>query len=135
MDKIKNLSSTPPRSSLLYAYLRIFSLTTFQNWKLIPKADFKWECPYYYSKKNLERFGQYLKKSRNGFPIVFPKSEIDRVDRNIHFQNSRKGLWGSLCIGVMIQGGRTFFFHLCPGSTYSLIYSYMTTHSFLETVR
>jgi hypothetical protein len=27
----------------------------------------------YSSKKNLERFGQYLKKSKNGFPIVFKK--------------------------------------------------------------
>jgi hypothetical protein len=33
-----------------YVYLCIFSLTTSQSWKLIPKADLKWECPHFYSK-------------------------------------------------------------------------------------
>ena len=54
-----------------YAYLRIFSLTTSQSRKLILKADFISEYPYFYSNFFLERFGQYLKKSKNGFPIVF----------------------------------------------------------------
>ena len=58
------------------AYLHIFSLNTSQSRKLIPKADLKWECPYYYSKKKLERFGQYLKKPKNGFPIVFSKCDL-----------------------------------------------------------
>ena len=31
----------------------------------------------YYSKKNLERFGQYLKKSITGFPIVFLKCNFE----------------------------------------------------------
>ena len=31
-----------------YAYLPIFSLTTSWSPKLIPKAELKWECPYFY---------------------------------------------------------------------------------------
>ena len=34
----------------VFAYKCIFSLTTSRNWKLIFKADLKWECPYFYSK-------------------------------------------------------------------------------------
>ena len=37
-----------------HAYLRIFSLTISRSRKLIPKADLKWECPYYYSKFLIE---------------------------------------------------------------------------------
>ena len=48
-----------------YVYLRIFSLTTSQSQKFILKTDLKWECLYYYYKKKLERFGQYLKKVKN----------------------------------------------------------------------
>ena len=33
-----------------YANWRIFSLTTSRSPKLIPKADFKWICPYFNSK-------------------------------------------------------------------------------------
>ena len=44
----------------MHAYLRIFSLTTSQSQKLIPKADLKWECQDYYSKKKLERLGRYF---------------------------------------------------------------------------
>ena len=33
-----------------YMYLRIFSVTTSQSWKFIPKADLEWKCPYFYSK-------------------------------------------------------------------------------------
>ena len=53
----------------------------------------------------LEHFGQYLKKVQKWISHLFPKSEIDRVDRNIHFQISTMGSWCSLCIGVMIQEG------------------------------
>ena len=60
-----------------YAYLRIFSSTTSRSRKLILKADFKCEYPYFYSKFFLERFGQYLKKSKNGFPIVFIKCNFE----------------------------------------------------------
>ena len=65
-------------------------------------------------KKKLERFGQYLKKLKIRFPIVFPKSEIDRVDRNIHIQISTMGSWGSQCIGVLIQGGKNLGFLFFP---------------------
>ena len=58
-----------------YAYFHIFSLTTFQSWKLMLKADLKWECPYYYS-IFLERFSQLKKSKNNGFPIVFSKSDL-----------------------------------------------------------
>ena len=57
-----------------YAYLRIFSLTTCQSQKLIPKADLKGECPYFYSIFFLKSFGQHFKKSKNWFPIVFSKN-------------------------------------------------------------
>ena len=33
-----------------YMYLRIFRLAPSQSPKLIPKADLKWECPYFYCK-------------------------------------------------------------------------------------
>ena len=63
-----------------YTYLRIFSLTISQSRKLIPKADLKWECPYFYSRFYFfKSFGQYFKKSNNGFPIVFSKSDLTGV--------------------------------------------------------
>ena len=52
----------PKQKICKYAYLRIFSLTTSQSPKLIPKAYLKWECPYLYSKLFLKSFRQYLKK-------------------------------------------------------------------------
>ena len=65
----------------------IFDFGKWSNWKyantrqkLIPKTDFKWECPYYYSKFFLECFGQYLEKSKNGFPIVFSNFQLARAD-------------------------------------------------------
>ena len=61
-----------------YMYLCIFSLTTYRSPKLIPKADLKRECPYLHS-IFLKRFGQYFKKSKNGFFIVFSKSELTSV--------------------------------------------------------
>ena len=30
----------------------------------------------------MERFGQYLKKSKNGFPIVFSKSDVALAEVN-----------------------------------------------------
>ena len=59
-------------------------------------------------KKNLERFSQYFKKSKNWFRIVFPKSEIDRVDKNIDIQIIRiMGSWGSHVLEWWSRGGRT----------------------------
>ena len=55
----------------IYAYTCVFSLTTSRSWKLIFKADLKWECPYFYFKFFLEHFGQYLKKSKMDFPLYF----------------------------------------------------------------
>ena len=55
----------------------IFSLTTSRSQKLIPKADLKWECPYFDSKFFFEAFlSVFKKKSKNVFPIVFSKSEL-----------------------------------------------------------
>ena len=59
------------------------SLTTSQSRKLIRKTDLKLECPYYYALKNLERFGQYLKKSKNGFPSVI--SNLARKGSGVYF--------------------------------------------------
>ena len=60
-----------------YAYLCIFRLTTSRSPKLIPKADLKCECPYFYSKKNSGEFRSISKKkkSKNGFSIGFSKSD------------------------------------------------------------
>ena len=58
-------------------YLRIFSLTTSQSQKFILKADLKRECPYFFF--YVEGFDQYLKKSKNGCPIVFSKSDLTNV--------------------------------------------------------
>ena len=44
--------------------------------KLIPKADLEWECPYIifvlFCSKSV---GQYLKRQKNGFTLVFSKSD------------------------------------------------------------
>ena len=61
------------------AYTCIFSLTTSRSWKLIFKADLKWECPYFYSEFFFWAFGQYLKKSKNKLSIVFSKSDLTWV--------------------------------------------------------
>ena len=63
----------------VYVY---FQFTTSQSQKMIFKADLKWECPYFNSKFFLERFGQYLKKSKNGFLIVFSKSNVALAEVN-----------------------------------------------------
>ena len=39
----------------VYAYMCIFSLTASQSPKLIPKADVKWECPYFNTKFFFQR--------------------------------------------------------------------------------
>ena len=66
-----------------YVYLCIFSLTTSQCQKFIPKADFKQECLYYSSTKKWESFRQYLTKSKNGFPIVV--SNLARKGSRVYF--------------------------------------------------
>ena len=50
-----------------------FRLTTSQSPKLFPKADLKWECPYFYSDFLKKSFGQYLKKKskKMDFPLYF----------------------------------------------------------------
>ena len=53
----------------VFAYFSFF-LTTSQSWKLIPKADLKRECPYFYSNFFLKSIGQYLKMD---FPLYFQK--------------------------------------------------------------
>ena len=44
--------------------LCIFRLTTFRSPKLIPKADLKRECPYFYSEFFFEAFWLIFKKVR-----------------------------------------------------------------------
>ena len=74
----------------------IFDFGKWSNWKyantrftpsrsqnFILKEDLKWECPYYNYKKNVERFGQYLKKSKNGFPNVV--SNLARKGSGVYF--------------------------------------------------
>ena len=62
--------------------MRIFGLTTSQSQQLILKVDLKGEFLYLYSKFFLERFNQYLKKSKNGFPIYL---QIFSCRGRIHF--------------------------------------------------
>ena len=54
-----------------YAYLRIFSLTTSRSQKFILKQIWNENVPITILIFFLEQFGQYFKKSKNGFPIVF----------------------------------------------------------------
>ena len=60
-----------------YAYLRIFSLTTSRSQKFIPKADLKWECPYFNS--NFLSVSVNINFFLNGFFIVFSKSDLTWV--------------------------------------------------------
>ena len=53
LHRFKGIPSQRKRSSV-YAYIYIFSLTTSRSPKLIPKADLKRECPYFYSNFFLE---------------------------------------------------------------------------------
>ena len=51
-----------------------------QGPKSFLKAFFPKSVIYLLFKKNVEeRFGQYLKKFKNGFPIVFSKSDLTDV--------------------------------------------------------
>ena len=57
-----------------YVYLCIFRLTTSRSRKLIPKADLKWECPYFYSKFFFEEFRSIFKKAKKWiFHCIFKK--------------------------------------------------------------
>ena len=58
-----------------YAYLRIFSLTTSRSQKLIPKADLKWECPYFYSKNVVQEFWSIW----NGWTDQVSKKWIEEI--------------------------------------------------------
>ena len=58
---------------ILTAYLRILSLATSQSWKLIPKADLKWECTYFYFNFFKTEFWSIFKKSKMYFPLYFQK--------------------------------------------------------------
>ena len=53
-----------------YAYLGIFSLTTSQRHKLIPKANLKRECPYFYSWRVSDNI---WKNQKMNLPLYFQK--------------------------------------------------------------
>ena len=83
----------------VFAYTCIFSLTTSWSRKLIFKADENGHI----SILNffLERFGQYLKKSKNGLSIVFSKSDSTWV--GFYFwrkKNSEKAKHPEICLSL-----------------------------------
>ena len=56
----------------VFAYTCIFSLTISRSWKLILKADLKWECPYFYSKFFFRSVSvNILKSQKMDFPLYF----------------------------------------------------------------
>ena len=66
----------PFKSHLTYIrVLAYFQFDHIQSWKLIPKADLKWEVHIIIQKK-FGAFRLLFKKSNNGFPIVFSKSYL-----------------------------------------------------------
>ena len=83
-----------------YAYLGIFCLTTSQSRKLIPKADLKKECPYFYSKFSFEEFWSIFKKSTNGFLIIFSKSDLTGVSLFLTKFFSEKAKHPKICLSL-----------------------------------
>ena len=74
LESIFNLSGQTENTQI-----RVFVYFLFDHFPK-SKIELKRECPYFYSKfLLLKSFGQYLKKSKNGFPIVFSKSDLTGV--------------------------------------------------------
>ena len=85
--------------NMQYAY---FQFDPFPKLKIDSESIFQMEMSILlFFFKKMERFGQYLKKSKNRFSIVFPKSEIDLVNRNIHIQISTMEYLGFLFFPFM----------------------------------
>ena len=61
-----------------YPYLCIFRLTTSRSWKLIPKADLKWECTYFYSRFFFEEFWSVFQKVKKWISHCIFKKWFDR---------------------------------------------------------
>ena len=86
-----------------YSRIRVFSvwpLPKVENWFF--KADLKWKCPYFYTKFFLERFGQYLKKRKNGFSILFSKCDLAGWDTFFHRNFFLKKPNTSECAQVLV---------------------------------
>ena len=76
----------------------------------------------YNSKFFLERFGQYLRKSKNGFPIVFSKSDLTGVGSNLlQKKNSGKAKHPKICLSL---GGSMPEAQIkqCPLTPYPIMY-------------
>ena len=58
----------------VYAY---FPFDHFPKSKINFESRFEMRMSIFLFKNFLERFGQYLKKSKNGFPVVFSKSDVN----------------------------------------------------------
>ena len=62
--------------------IRVFLYFPFDNFpksKIDSKSRFEMRMSIFLFKNFLKRFGQYLKKSKNGFPIAFSKSDLTGV--------------------------------------------------------
>ena len=75
-----------PETWGLDTYLRIFSLTPSQSRKLIPKADLKWVCPFYYSVLFSFGFIIYFYICEQGYWIPLNKPALPAAHRPFPMQ-------------------------------------------------
>ena len=88
-----------------YLYLRIFSLTNSQSQKLIPKADLRWECPYFYSKYFFWRFLINILKSQQNYCYI--KQLFDWGREHFLAENfSKKAKLPQICLGGSLVGSK-----------------------------
>ena len=109
-------------SNWKYAYLRIFSLTTSQSQNLIPKADLKWECTYFYSRFFFEEFWSVFQKVKKWISHCIFKKWFDRGRVSFLTENfSEKAKLPKICLsfgGSMPEGQ----FKKCPLTPPSIWY-------------
>ena len=72
-----------------------------------PKSVLKPVLYNYCSKKNLERFGEYLKKWKNGFPIVFSQCDLAGGTSFFIQTNSEKAKHLRICLSIVSKLGET----------------------------
>ena len=79
-------STTGPQLDIRFTCLDCFSLTTSRSQKMILKADWKCECPYFYSKFFLKSFGQYEMDGQTSV-IEMDRGTVYEMDKHTKCQN------------------------------------------------
>ena len=64
---------------------------------MIPKADLKRECPYFYSNFFLKSFGQYKKSQQRDFQLYFQKVICPAKGIFLTKKNSEKAKHPQIC--------------------------------------